>query len=129
MNSWNGVGHLTRDPELVTTDGGTAICTLRIAIDRRGKGRDFFDVKCFEGQAHACVEHLAKGRQVAVTGRLRFEEFETKKGEYASRVYVVADRVEFLGRRPRQDEGSQESEQPADEPATAGAAADCAGPS
>ena len=129
MNSWNGIGRLTRDPKFLETDGGTAICNLRIAVERRGKGVDYFDVKCFEGQATACAEHLTKGRQVAVTGRLRFEEFETQEREYASRVYIVADRVEFLGRRPRQDEGSQESEQPADEPATAGVAAEGAGPS
>jgi single-strand DNA-binding protein len=120
MNRWNGVGHLTRDPELVTTEGGTAICNMRIAVDRRGQGRDYFDVKCFEGQARACSEHLAKGRQVAIDGRLRFEEFKTKDDQYASRVYIIGDSVLFLG-RPRQANSSDDAEQPSAEPAAASA--------
>ena len=37
MNRWTGTGHLTKDPKLLETDGGTAICTLRIAVKRAGK--------------------------------------------------------------------------------------------
>ena len=35
MNRWTGTGHLTKDPKFLETDGGTAICALRIA--RAGK--------------------------------------------------------------------------------------------
>ena len=35
MNRWTGTGHLTKDPKLLETDGGTAICTLRIGQARR----------------------------------------------------------------------------------------------
>lgn len=121
MNSWNGIGRLTRDPKFLETDNGTAITTMRIAVDRVGKGVDYFDVKCFEGLAHACQEHLSKGRQVAVSGRLRFEEWETQEGGYAQRVYLVADRVEFLGRR---GDSQSESEQSSEEPAAVSGEAD-----
>ena len=48
MNSVNLIGRLTRDPELVTTDGGTDICRLRLAVDRvRRDGAVFLDIKCF----------------------------------------------------------------------------------
>src|SRR5688500_971758 len=41
MNRWTGTGHLTKDPKLLETDGGTAICTLRVAVKRAGKqGKD-----------------------------------------------------------------------------------------
>jgi hypothetical protein len=36
---------------------------------------------------------------------LRFEEFETSSGDYAPRVYIAADGVEFLASRRR--DGSQ----------------------
>ena len=98
MNRWTGTGHLTKDPKLLETDGGTAICTLRVAVKRAGKqGQDgYFEVKCFDGQAHACSDYLKAGREVAIDGRLLFDEFKTQDGAYASRVYVIAERVEFL---------------------------------
>ena len=123
MNRWTGTGHLTKDPKLLETDGGTAICTLRIAVKRAGKqGHDgYFDVKCFDGQAHACADYLKAGREVAIDGRLLFDEFQTQDGGYASRVYIVAERVEFLASRNRSN-GQASDQAPPHPPATAGEA-------
>ena len=119
MNRWTGTGHLTKDPKLLETDGGTTICTLRIAVKRAGKqGHDgYFDVKCFDAQANACAQYLKAGREVAIDGRLLFDEFQTQDGGYASRVYIVAERVEFLASRNRSTGQAPESspEQPAAE--------------
>jgi single-strand DNA-binding protein len=120
-----GTGHLTRDPELVTTSGGTDICLMRIAVKRaaRDGAQGYFDVKAFEGQARACAEYLSAGREVAIEGRLRFEEFETSGGDYASRVYIVADAVEFLASRRRdgsQTDDGQEPHEQAEPAAVAG---------
>jgi single-stranded DNA-binding protein len=73
-------------------------------------------------KAVACAEYLSAGRDVGIDGRLRFEEFETKGGGYASRVYIVAERVEFLASRRRdgsQADNGQEADEQA-EPATTG---------
>jgi single-strand DNA-binding protein len=123
MNRWTGTGHLTKDPKFLETDSGTAICTLRIAVKRAGKqGQDgYFDVKCFEAQAQACAQYLKAGREVAIDGRLLFDEFQTDAGAYASRVYVVAERVEFLASRNRST--GQAPESPPEEPAAEGGAA------
>jgi single-strand DNA-binding protein len=101
MNRWSGTGHLTKDPMFLENEHGTAICTLRIAVSRAGKEGDdgYFDVKCFDAQASACAQYLTLGREVAVDGRLLFDEFQTQDGSYASRVYIVAERVEFLSTR------------------------------
>ena len=127
MNRWTGTAHLTRDPELVATSGGTEICLMRVAVKRaaRGGAAGYFDVKAFESQARACAEYLSSGREVAIEGRLQFEEFETNGGDYASRVYIVADQVEFLASRRRRD-GSQgdDGQEPEAETATAEAGGD-----
>jgi single-strand DNA-binding protein len=123
MNRWTGTGHLTRDPKFLETESGTAICTLRIAVKRAGKqGHDgYFDVKCFDAQASACAQYLKAGREIAVDGRLLFDEFQTQDGSYASRVYIVAERVEFLAsRKPSNAQASHEASP--DKPATDGAA-------
>ena len=125
MNRWTGTAHLTRDPELVTTSGGTDICQMRIAVKRaaRAGATGYFDVKTFEGQARACAQHLSAGREVAIEGRLRFEEFDTPSGDYASRVYILADQVEFLASRRSRD-GSQEGNGEEPEPQREGGTAE-----
>jgi single-strand DNA-binding protein len=102
MNDVSLIGRLTRGPELITTDNGTDIANLRLAIDRRRRddGAVFVDVKCFEGQARACADHLGKGRQVAVSGRLELDEWEADDGTRRSRLYVIAKSVQFLAGKP-----------------------------
>jgi len=98
MNGVNLTGRLTRKPELVETKAGTKISTLRVAVPRRGDaGVVFCDVKTFGKQAAACVEHLDKGRLVAIEGRLELDQWESK-GQKRSRLYVVGERVEFIDR-------------------------------
>ena len=124
MNRWTGTGHLTKDPKFLETENGTAICTLRIAVKRAGKqGHDgYFDVKCFDAQANACAQYLKSGREIAVDGRLLFDEFQTQDGAYASRVYIVAERVEFLASRNTRSNGQASSEASPEQPAADGAA-------
>lgn len=110
MNNVSLIGRLTRDPESVTTKNDTEICNLRVAVDRRGQdGAVYTDVKCFGKQALACQEHLSKGRQVAISGRLELDEWETDGGDKRSRLYVIGERIEFLARpRSESSNGSPE---------------------
>src|SRR3954465_8901915 len=123
MNRWTGTGHLTKDPKFLETEGGTAICTLRVAVKRAGKqGRDgYVDVKCFDAQANACAQYLKAGREGAVDGRLLFDEFQTQDGGYGSRGYTVPWGGGVLAsRKPSNGQASDEASP--DEPATDGAA-------
>ena len=101
MNSISIIGRLTRDPELERTASGTDVCRIRLAVPRRRKeGRDqgavFVTVVAYGGQASAAAEFLAKGRQVAVTGRLEHREWTDAEGGRQSVHEVVADHVQFL---------------------------------
>jgi single-strand DNA-binding protein len=108
INSVVLVGNLTRDPELRSTPGGTSVCSLRIAVNDRvkdpttgewGDKPNYFDVDVFGGQGERCAQYLARGRQVAVAGRLRWREWETQDGQKRSAVSIVADNVQFIGPR------------------------------
>ena len=124
MNRWTGTGHLTKDPKLLETENGTAMCTLRIAVKRAGKQAHdgYFDVKCFDAQASACAQYLKAGREIAIDGRLLFDEFQTQDGTYASRIYIVAERVEFLATRNNRSDGQASDVASPDKPAETGAA-------
>ena len=108
MNDVSLIGRLTRDSELRTTRNGTDVATLRLAVDRRRRddGAVFVDITCFEGQARACADHLAKGRQVAISGRLELDQWKADDGTNRSRLYVIAQSVQFLGGKPAADEDS-----------------------
>lgn len=103
-------GNLTRDPELRSTQGGTSVCSLRLAVNTRrrsaaGEWEDkpnFFDITVWGAQGENCNRFLSKGRPVAVDGRLEWREFTDKQGNNRQTIDVIADSVQFLGGR---DEG------------------------
>lgn len=123
INSVTLTGNLTRDPDLRELESGTKVANLRIAVNgrRRTAGGeyvdtvDYFNVAAFGAQAEACAEYLAKGRPIAVEGRLDWREVG-KGEERREYVKVIAERVEFLGRKPREQKAeSAVAEEPARE--------------
>ena len=101
VNSVTLIGNLTRDPELRYTPSGSPVCNLRIAVNEwvkdQGERPNYFDITVWGGQAEASAEHLKKGRQVGVQGRLHWREWEAKDGTKRQAVDVVANVVMFLG--------------------------------
>jgi single-strand DNA-binding protein len=110
MNSVTLIGTLTKDPEM--RGGGEAkVCAMRLAESNGRKDSSLFiNVSAFGRQAETCKQYLAKGRQVAVTGQLRFREWETEEGGKRSEHSIVADRVDFLPGGRRRDSGSGDGE-------------------
>ena len=87
--------------------GGTSVCSLRIAVNRRRKDEcgqwtdkpNYFSVSVFGNQAESCAQYLSKGRPVAIDGRLEWREWQTQDGPKREAVEIVADSVQFLGSR------------------------------
>jgi len=116
-------GRLAADPELHSTGNGTDVTTLRIAVGRmkrQGEQRahaDFVDVVVWGEQAKHAGRYLAKGRRVAIKGRLQQRTWTTPEGSKRSRLQVVADQVQFLDYKDRAgDDTSQVPDEP--EPST-----------
>ena len=116
-------GRLAADPELHSTGNGTDVTTLRIAVGRmkrQGEQRadaDFVDVVVWGEQAKHAGRYLAKGRRVAIKGRLQQRTWTTPEGAKRSRLQIVADQVQFLDYKDRAgDDTSQVPDEP--EPST-----------
>jgi single-strand DNA-binding protein len=95
--------NLTRDPELKQA-GDTSVCSLRVACNARakvngewGEKPNYFDVTLFGAQAENAAKYLAKGRPVAITGRLDWREWEAADGSKRQAVQIIASDVQFLG--------------------------------
>ncbi len=102
------VGNLTKDPELRHTPSGTAVCSLRLAVNTRRKDSatgewtekpNYFDITVWGNQGESCAQYLAKGRPVAVDGRLEWREWDAQDGTKRQAVEIIADSVQFLGGR------------------------------
>ena len=107
MNAVQVIGRLTRDPEGRQTSGGTDVADMRIAIPRRNDSDKpiYVDVDAYGAQAKACVEYLAKGSRVGISGRIDFEEWTGKDEGRRSRNLIVAESVDFLDPRPASEDG------------------------
>ncbi len=102
MNKVFLIGRLSRDPELRHTTSGMAVCQINVAISRRvGQGKepetDFINVVVWDKQAENVSKYLAKGRQVAVEGRIQTRSYDNNEGKRTYVTEVVATNVEFLG--------------------------------
>jgi len=111
-------GNLTRDPELRHLGSGTAVCKLRVAVNSRRKDQggnwvdkpNYFDVTVWGAQGENCAEYLAKGRPVAIEGRLDWREWEDQGGNKRQSVEIIANTVQFLGYKERAGQNGNGSE-------------------
>lgn len=100
-------GNLTRDPELRQA-GATTVLQLGIAVNDRKKNPqtdqwedvpNFFDVLVWGARGESLARYLHKGIKVAVSGRLRWNQWQNSDGEKRSKVEIVADDIEFMSSR------------------------------
>lgn len=108
MNNVVLIGRLTRDPELRYIQSGTAVSTFTLAVDKslsREKKQemesknqptaDFLRIVVWGKQGENCANYLAKGRLVAVQGRIETGSYE-KDGITRYTTDIVANNVQFL---------------------------------
>ena len=126
MNNVVLIGRLTRDPELrYIPNSGQAVSTFSLAIDkqlskekkqemesRNQPTADFINIVVWGRVAENCANYLAKGRLVAVQGRIQSGSYEAKDGTKRYTTDVVAQNVEFLewGDKPQNDSKSSGSD-------------------
>ena len=117
MNRVVLIGRLSRDPELRHTTNGTAVCQINVAISRPvSQGRepetDFINVTVWNKQAENVARYLAKGRQVAVEGRIQTRSYDNNEGKRTYVTEVIASNIEFLGSA---SDNNRQMSQPIDE--------------
>jgi single-strand DNA-binding protein len=109
MPSFNRVmliGNLTRDPQSKTLPSNTTVCEFGLAMSRRyrtqsGEDREevaFVDCSAFGKQAEVIQQYCAKGKQLFVEGRLKYDTWDDKNGGgKRSKLSVVVENFQFLG--------------------------------
>lgn len=113
------VGYLGADPEVKYTPSGKPVANMSVATseswkDDRGAKQErteWHRIVVWGDQAEACGKYLAKGRLVAVQGKLQTRSWE-KDGQKRYTTEIRADRVTFLGSAggDREDRGDRQQE-------------------
>ena len=97
-------GNLTRDAELRSTQSGTYMLGMGIAVNDRRKNQktgewedwpNFVDCTMFGTRAEKLQPYLTKGTKVAVEGKLSYRSWE-KDGQRRSKLEVIVDEIEFM---------------------------------
>ncbi len=100
------IGNLGQDPEIVNMDNGNKLAKFSIATSesyKNAQGEKVEDVQWHNivawGKTAEIVEnYLAKGKQVAVEGKLTHRSYETKEGEKRYITEIRCNELLMLGK-------------------------------
>jgi single-strand DNA-binding protein len=101
------IGYLGRDPEMRYTSSGKPVTTFSVATNRawssasgeRHEETEWFTVVAWGNLAEICKQHLSKGSQVYVEGRLQTRRWEDTDGKKHAAVEIVAGEMIQLGEK------------------------------
>ena len=101
LNQFNGIGRLTKEPEIKQTTTGkkVAIFTLAINPDFRDGEASFIPVVAWNKTAEIVEKYLHKGSQCAVNGKVQTRSYQTDDGTKRYITEIVADRIYLLDKK------------------------------
>lgn len=103
MNKILLMGRLTKDPELRYTQGGTAVASFTLAVNRSFANQngereaDFINCVAWQKAAEFVANYFKKGQQMALEGRLQVRSYDDNNGQRRWVTEVVTEKVEFVG--------------------------------
>lgn len=114
VNKVTLIGRLTRDPETHVFANGGKVANIGFAVNNRRKNAQtgewedvpvWVELKAFNREtgrklADTAEQHLRKGHQVYVEGRLSLEEWTGKDdGKKHSKTVVIVEELQFLEKK------------------------------
>lgn len=114
MNNVSLVGRLTKDPELRTTESGTAVCSFSLAVRRDFKNAngeyeaDFINCTAWRATAEFIAKYFTKGQQMGVCGSIRTRKWDDN-GTTRYATDITAERVEFVGKSGKSNNDTSET--------------------
>ncbi|MGP1587748.1 MAG: single-stranded DNA-binding protein [Treponemataceae bacterium] len=115
INSLIIEGNMVKDPVTKETSKGTKLCTFSIAANRSIKNSNgeyskevsYFEIETWGKLAQICTTIGGKGKPVRIVGRLKQNRWDGADGKHYSKIYIVAEHVEF---KPSYNKNCENSE-------------------
>lgn len=114
MNKFIGVGRLTKDPELRSTQSGLKITSFTLAINRNFKNKDgnydadFLNCQAFKNTAEFIKKYFKKGSMMAITARAQTRNYDDNDGKKRFVTEFIVEEVYFAGNNEKKNETSIE---------------------
>ena len=112
MNVIAITGNICKDMKMEYTKNGKEVLTNTIAVPKGLKNEvtgqydtDFIEFVCFEKKAVYLNKYATKGSKIEIAGKLRVDNWKDEQGNNHSRTYVVADSVNILSNKKKEENG------------------------
>jgi single-strand DNA-binding protein len=119
LNKVMVIGHVGRDPEMRYIPSGKPVTSFSVATSRswtnsegeRRQETEWFNVVAWGNLAEICKQHIRKGQQVYVEGRLQTRSWEDHEGKKRFRTELVANEMILLGERRGASEAAESTDE------------------
>lgn len=116
LNKWVGYGRLCADPEFRQSNSGTAICNIRVAVNRSfhkdGQPEaDFINCTAFGKTAELIERYFTKGSAIIIEGTLQNNDYTDKNGVKHYGMVVIINNVSFGESKKNASESVQNAPQ------------------
>ena len=118
MNTWNGSGFLTKDPDVkeiqIKSGENMKMARFTIACQRKGKnaGADFIGCVAYGKTAEVIEKYFKKGKGIEVRGHIQTGSYE-KNGQKVYTTDIAVEEIEFPKvTRAEQEQAAQTNEEP-----------------
>lgn len=111
-------GRLTRDVDLRYTQGGAAVATFNLAVDRRFTNQqgereaDFVSCVIWRKPAENFANFFHKGSLVGIEGRIQTRNYENQQGQRVYVTEVIVENFSFLESKSSTGNGSYQNNRP-----------------
>lgn len=120
INKATLIGHVGKDPEVSTLDGGVKVAKFSLATTEKGytlqngttvpDRTEWHNIVAWRGLAELAEKWIGKGSQIYVEGKITTRSWE-KDGVKMYRTEIIAENIQLLGRKPEAQEQPQQAEQ------------------
>jgi single-strand DNA-binding protein len=112
MNRVTLIGILGKDPEISQTSTGISICKFSLATQRKFKNADgkydtdWHNISVWRDLGELSHKYLHKGNKCAIVGTIQYRSYEDKEGNKKFVTDIIADEVEFLTPKDKDEEST-----------------------
>lgn len=112
------MGNVGRDPELRYTANGKGVVNLSVATSTKKQGEEvtsWHKVTMYDKLAEIASQHLRKGRQVCIEGRLNYSSYTDKNGVEKQQTEIIATDLHLIGANREERPAERSAEKPVEE--------------
>ena len=109
-------GRLTKNAEVKMSQNNKKFCQFTLAVDKFINGEqqaDFISCVAWERNAEVLSQYTKKGSKINVLGRIATRNYKNANGETIYVTEVVAQQIELLDSKPKEQQQSYSNDTPA----------------